>query len=75
MNLDQLETFVSVADCGSFTQAAAELYVTPSALMQRIRNLEREIGFDLFGRTPRSARFDGSHPIERVAQAHPRRGG
>jgi DNA-binding transcriptional LysR family regulator len=52
--LEGLETFLRVADRGSFRQAAADLAVTPSAVSQAIRALEARLGVALFTRTTRS---------------------
>ena len=47
----RLETFIKVAACGSFTKAAEELFVTPTAVMKQINALEGEVGVSLFERT------------------------
>ena len=39
----RLETFVKVAECGSFTKAADALFVTPTAVMKQINALEKEL--------------------------------
>src|SRR5215813_2936150 len=52
--LDGVEAFLSVAQHRSFTRAAAELGVTPSAISQVVRTLEARIGAVLFMRTTRS---------------------
>jgi DNA-binding transcriptional LysR family regulator len=52
--LDGLEAFLGVARHRSFRRAAAELGVTPSAVSQAVRALERRIGAALFIRTTRS---------------------
>lgn len=49
----QLKTFLSVCDAGSFSRAAAALYMTPSAVLQQIRTLESELGAELFVRSSR----------------------
>jgi len=41
---EQLRTLAAVVDCGSFEQAAEALHVTPSAVSQRIKALERQVG-------------------------------
>ncbi len=41
----------------SFVAAAAELHLSPSAISQRVRNLEAHLGIDLFERGPRSLRL------------------
>lgn len=51
MNTQQLESFIKVAQCGSFSQAANVLYITPSAIIQQINNLERSLQVSLFHRT------------------------
>lgn len=47
----QLDTFVKVVERGSFSAAAQELYVTPSAVIQQIKNLEQHVGVVLLERT------------------------
>ncbi len=37
----KLETFIKVAECGSFTKAAEDLYITPTAVMKQINALEK----------------------------------
>jgi LysR family transcriptional regulator, chromosome initiation inhibitor len=43
-NAAGVEALVSIADHGTFDAAARALHVTPSAVSQRIRALEREVG-------------------------------
>ena len=50
MDLRQLETFVRVADLGSFTRASIVLSVAQPALSKQIRRLEVELGQTLFSR-------------------------
>jgi DNA-binding transcriptional LysR family regulator len=52
--LDGVEAFLSVAQHRSFRKAAAELAVTPSAISQAVRALEKRVGAALFIRTTRS---------------------
>src|SRR3984957_17977543 len=52
--LDGVEAFLSVALHRSFSKAAAELGVSPSAISQAVRALEARIGAILFIRTTRS---------------------
>lgn len=49
----QLETFLRVADAGSFNKAAEESYITPTAVIKQINLLESELGVKLFERTHR----------------------
>ena len=47
----QLDTFLKCADTASFSQAAKQLYVTPSAVIQQINTLENNLNVKLFSRT------------------------
>lgn len=58
--LDALAEFLAVARHRSFTAAAAELGVTPSALSQAVRQLERRLGVSLLTRTTRSVALTDS---------------
>ena len=49
----QLETFIVVADLGSFNKAAEALYITPPAVTKQINLLEKDLGLRLFIRTHR----------------------
>lgn len=49
----QLETFIVVADMGSFNKAAEALYITPPAVTKQINLLESDLGLQLFNRTHR----------------------
>ncbi|GAA4531811.1 LysR family transcriptional regulator [Amycolatopsis samaneae] len=53
MELRQVEHFLAVARCGSFTAAAREVHVVQSALSASVRKLEAELGTPLFERTTR----------------------
>lgn len=46
-----LDTFLIVANCGSFSKAAEYLYVTPSAVIQQINALESKLNVTLFSRS------------------------
>jgi len=56
----QLDAFFEVAKTGSFSLAAKALYVTQSALSQRVANLEREMELSLFVRGPGQLRLTES---------------
>lgn len=53
----QLETFISVAENGSFSKAAEALYVTPTAVMKQINALEERLGITLLSRTNHGLRL------------------
>jgi DNA-binding transcriptional LysR family regulator len=55
--LSQVEAFLTVAERRSVSAASAALYVTQPALTTRIKKLERELGVELFTRTPRGMRL------------------
>ena len=47
-----LNTFIAVADYGSFTKAAEALYVSPTAVMKQMNSLEQHLDLKLVERTP-----------------------
>lgn len=49
----QLETFIRVADAGSFNKAAEQAFITPTAVIKQMNLLEAELGVQLFERTHR----------------------
>lgn len=53
-NLRDLNAFVTVAEEGSFTRAAARLGVSQSALSQTVRHLEERVGIRLLNRSTRN---------------------
>lgn len=57
MDRRQLEYFLAVAECGSFTRAAAALTIAQPSLSHAIGLLERELGTPLFERLGRGVRL------------------
>ena len=57
MDLVQLRMFCSVAETGSVARAAEQLHRVPSNLTTRLRQLEQEIGVDLFIREKQRLRL------------------
>ena len=53
----QLETFLRVADAGSFNKAAEELFITPPAVIKQITSLEAGLDLQLFVRSPRGLKL------------------
>ena len=49
----QLETFLRVADAGSFNRAAEEQFITSTAVIKQINSLEERLGVKLFDRSHR----------------------
>lgn len=54
MDLRFLETFITIADCGSIAEAARRLNRSPAALAQRLQALEQELGHKLVLRSGRT---------------------
>lgn len=52
-NSENIELFITVLDTGSFSAAARKLNRVPSAVSMAVANLEAELGYILFERTPR----------------------
>ena len=53
MTLQQLKYALTIADCGSMNEAAKTLFLSQPSLSETIRELETEIGFELFVRSNR----------------------
>lgn len=47
-----LDTFITVADYGSFTKAAEVLYISSTAVMKQMNSLERHLDLKLIERSP-----------------------
>ena len=57
LDLDQLQTFVTIADTGSFTRAAEGVHRTQSAVSMQMRRLEERVGKPLFEKDGRTNRL------------------
>ncbi len=53
LDMDILRTFVAIAETGSFTRAAQQVFRTPSAVSMQIKRLEDMLGRAMFVREPR----------------------
>ena len=58
-----LDTFLAVADCGSFTKAAAHLYISPTAVMKQMNALENHLDVKLVERTPSGVRLTAAGTV------------
>lgn len=69
MDLTQLEMFNAVAQTGSITKAAQKVHRVPSNLTTRIRQLESDLGVDLFIRENQRLRLSpAGHSFLRYSQ-------
>jgi len=69
MDLFQLETFLAVAQTGSFSGAAKVVHRTQPAVSQVVRKLEEEIGEPLFDRSSRESMLtDAGKVLQEYAQ-------
>jgi LysR family transcriptional regulator, transcriptional activator of the cysJI operon len=50
MNINKLETFITLSNCLSFTEAAEQLYCSQPAVSMQIQSLEEDLGVQLFDR-------------------------
>lgn len=68
MDTQFLNTFVVVGDRGSMAAAARVLNITPAAVAQQIRTLERELGAPLIARAGRTVSLteEGSRILQRA---------
>ena len=53
MTLQQLKYALTIADCGSMNEAAKQLFISQPSLSETMKELETEIGFDIFLRSNR----------------------
>lgn len=57
LDIDQLHTFITIVDTGSFTRAADRVFKTQSAVSMQMRRLEERIGKQLFAKDGRGVRL------------------
>lgn len=57
LNETQIQSFLAIHRCGSFTVAASELFLTQPAITRRVQSLEAELGIELFYRENGSVRL------------------
>ena len=58
-----LDTFIAVADCGSFTKASERLYISSTAVMKQMNALEKELGLKLMDRAPSGIRLTAAGAV------------
>lgn len=69
MELKQLQYFLAVAECGSFTRASLQLSVAQPMLSRHIKMLEKELGVELYQRTAHGIELnDAGKKLEQYAR-------
>ena len=58
-----LDTFIAVAECGSFTKASELLYISPTAVMKQMNTLEAHLDVKLTERTPTGVKLTAAGEI------------
>ena len=66
LDVDQLKTFLAIADTGNFTRAGEDVSKTQSAVSMQMKRLEETLGRPLFARDGRGSRFtsDGERLVD-----------
>jgi DNA-binding transcriptional LysR family regulator len=66
LDVDQLKTFLAIADSGNFTRAAGDVNKTQSAVSMQMKRLEETLGRPLFAKDGRGIRLtnDGEKLID-----------
>src|SRR3954453_1217196 len=66
LDIDQLRTFVAIADSGSFSRAAEVVHKTQSAVSMQMKRLEERLGRPVFERDGRASRLseDGERLLD-----------
>ena len=57
-NIRHIQTFVTIADCGSFAIAADRIGLTQSAISMQVKTIENDLQQELFDRNHRSPRIN-----------------
>ncbi|MDQ0512682.1 LysR substrate-binding domain-containing protein [Ancylobacter amanitiformis] len=57
LDIDQLRTFITIAETGSFTKASEVVHKTQSAVSMQMKRLEERVGKPIFARDGRASRL------------------
>src|SRR5919206_3651965 len=66
IDVDQLRTFIAIAETGSFTKAAEVVHKTQSAVSMQMKRLEERLGKSIFARDGRASKLteDGDRLLD-----------
>src|SRR2546423_106043 len=66
LDVDQLRTFIAIAETGSFTRAAAVVHKTQSAVYMQMKRLEDRLARPIFARDGRASKLteDGQRLLD-----------
>lgn len=66
LDIDQMRTFLAIAELGSFTKAGEAVHKTQSAVSMQMRRLEERVGRPIFAKDGRQSRLteDGQRLVE-----------
>ena len=63
-----LDIFLKAAEAGSFSKAASEMFITPSAVIKQINLFEKDLGVKLFERSARGLQLTAAgRSLQRAA--------
>ena len=70
MTLQQLKYIIEIVNCGSITKASKNLYISQPSLSSSVKELESEMGIEIFRRTPKGITLsaDGSEFLSYARQ-------
>ncbi|MGI5880238.1 MAG: LysR family transcriptional regulator [Syntrophomonadaceae bacterium] len=70
MTLQQLRYVIKIVECGSITEAARQLFVSQPSLSNAVKELETELGIEIFNRTAKgiSLTIDGGEFLSYARQ-------
>ncbi len=70
MTLQQLKYMIKIVECGSITEAAKQLFITQPSLSNSVKELEKEMGLELFSRSAKgiSLTVDGAEFLSYARQ-------
>ncbi|NLV74605.1 MAG: LysR family transcriptional regulator [Chloroflexi bacterium] len=70
MTLQQLRYIIKIVECGSISEAAKQLYISQPSLSNAVKELETELGIEIFYRTPKgvSLSIDGAEFLSYARQ-------